>query len=25
VPYAQLSENTKESWLRACAGMAEAL
>ncbi len=25
VPYAQLSEGTRESWLRACAGMAEAL
>ena len=25
VPYAQLSEATRESWLRACAGMAEAL
>ncbi|GEP38519.1 hypothetical protein NPS01_21820 [Nocardioides psychrotolerans] len=25
VPYAQLSETTKMSWLRACAGMAAAL
>ncbi len=25
VPYAQLSEGTRESWLRACAGMAESL
>jgi hypothetical protein len=25
VPYAQLSEGTRASWLRACAGMAEAL
>ena len=25
VPYAQLSEGTRESWLRACAGMAAAL
>ena len=24
VPYAQLSEGTRESWLRACAGMAES-
>ncbi len=25
VPYPQLSEGTRSSWLRACAGMAEAL
>jgi MinD-like ATPase involved in chromosome partitioning or flagellar assembly len=25
VPYAQFSEGTRASWLRACAGMAEAL
>ena len=25
VPYSQLSEGTRSSWLRACAGMAEAL
>ena len=25
VPYAQLSEGTRESWLHACAGMAESL
>jgi hypothetical protein len=25
VPYAQLSKATRQSWLRAVAGMAEAL
>jgi len=25
VPYAQLSDDTRRSWLRACAGMASAL
>ena len=25
VPYAELSEGTRASWLQACAGMAEAL